>query len=167
MNSYATGIVSGSGNRRGGLVGDNMNVSTIENSYATGGVITGSDSDIGGLVGRNTMSSMINHSYWLRGSASSGGTGVATNTSKTMMELQSPTTNEGIYANWSMRDWDFGSSTQYPALRYAKDTDTNYPACSDTPPQTGRDRPQCRTLLLNKRANTGIQIRVFLEGLLQ
>ena len=167
MNSYATGIVSGSGNRRGGLVGDNMNISTIENSYAAVRVIIGSDNDIGGLVGHNTMSSMINNSYWLRGFASSGGTGVAINTSKTMMELQSPTTNEGIYANWSIEDWNFGSSTQYPALRYAKGTDTNYQACSDAPPRTGRDRPRCGTLLLNQRASTGIQIRVFLEGLLQ
>ena len=167
MNSYATGIVSGSGNLRGGLVGDNENISTIEKSYATVRVITGSDSDIGGLVGRNTVDSMINHSYWLRGSASSGGTGVATNTSKTMMELQSPIINEGIYASWSTNDWNFGSSTQYPAIRHAKDTDTNYQACSDTPPQTRSDRPQCGTLLLNQRMSTGIQIRVFLEGLLQ
>ena len=165
MNSYATGIVSGPGNRRGGLVGASMGVATIENSYATGGVIAGSDSDVGGLVGWNTVNSMVDNSYWLRGSASSGGTGVAMNTSKTMMELQSPTTNEGIYANWSTDDWSFGSSTQYPALKYAKGTDTDYQACSDTPPQTGSDQPQCGTLLLNKRMSAGIQIRVFLEGL--
>ena len=33
------------------------------------------------------------------------------------MELQEPTTNEGIYASWSTDDWDFGSSTQFPILK--------------------------------------------------
>ena len=164
--SYATGSVSGASNI-GGLVGENSQAS-ITNSYTTSEVM-GSGANVGGLVGNN--GGTITGSYWLRSSASSGGTGVNTNTSRTETMLISPTTATEIYATWNLdaRAWDFGSRVQYPALRYVKGTDTNNPACSDTPPQTSSDRPQCETLLLNQEVSTGILIRVkvFLEGPLQ
>ena len=153
-NSYATGRVEGSGNNRGGLVGFNSSRITIENSYATG-LVSGSGSNVGGLVGRN--SATINDSYWLGSSASSGGTGVDANAEKTAEMLTSPirpgTTPTDVYYDWSTDDWDFGTSNQFPALKYAKSTDTNNPACSDTPPQTSSDQPQCRTLLPHQGMN--------------
>ena len=150
-NSYATGTVEGSGDNRGGLVGNNGGA--ITNSYVTS-TVSGSGDNVGGLVGSNS-SKMISHSYWQEGSASSGGTDVAANTRKTIQELTSPTTATGIYSNWGTDDWDFGNSNQYPALKYAKGTDTNDAACSDTPPQTGTDQPQCETLLLHQGMNIG------------
>ena len=151
-NSYATGRVRGSGDRRGGLVGFNESgfggAAMIENSYATGRVITGSDSHIGGLVGRNDAT--INDSYWLDSSASSGGTGVNTNTSKTTMELISPIGAEGIYAEWDDPDgWDFGTANQFPALKYATEcvkpeitaikSDAAQPICGTLLPYQGME----------------------------
>ena len=149
-NSYATGTVGEPGIHRGGLVGWNFSDGSITNSYATGRVIAGSDSSIGGLAGRND-GNLIKDSYWLGGSAGSAGTFVDTDTSKTTVELTSPTRATGIYSDWGPDDWDFGTSNQFPALKYTKGTDkdtgTGYQACSDTPPQTGIDQPQCETLL--------------------
>ena len=154
-NSYATGRVEGAGDNRGGLVGFNSSRITIENSYATGNV-GGTGDHRGGLVGRNR--GRINDSYWLDSSASSGGTGVNdAETEKTVEQLTSPirpgTTATDVYYNWSTDDWDFGTPGQFPALKYAKDTDTNNPTCSDTSPQTSSDQPQCRTLLPHQGMN--------------
>ena len=156
-NSYATALSVSGRDEVGGLVGVNdavnKNPGILTNSYAMIRVVAGSTSDIGGLAGGNTGT--INDSYWLRGSATSGGTNVATDTSKTTVELTSPTRATGIYSNWGPDDWDFGTSNQFPALKYAKGTDTNYQACSDTPPQTGIDQPQCRTLLPHQGMEIG------------
>ena len=157
-NSYATGTVGEPGIHRGGLVGWNFSDGSITNSYATGRVIAGSDSSIGGLAGRND-GNLIKDSYWLGGSAGSAGTFVDTDTSKTTVELTSPTRATGIYSDWGPDDWDFGTSNQFPALKYTKGTDkdtgTGYQACSDTPPQTGIDQPQCETLLPGQGMDIG------------
>ena len=120
-NSYATGSVSSSDSSSnvGGLVGFNFDGDNIENSYAIG-TVTGSGSNVGGLVGLFETGSFttIKDSYWLRSSASSGGTGVPAATSRTMMELRSPTTTSTeIYTSWSTEVWDFGTSEQYPILK--------------------------------------------------
>ncbi len=108
--SYATGAVSGT-DLVGGLVGDN-NRGTITASYATGAV-SGEDS-VGGLVGDN-YEGTITASYWdtqkSGQSDSDGGDG------KTTSELQSPTSDAGIYAAWDSDVWDFGTSGQSPALK--------------------------------------------------
>ncbi len=57
-NSYATGMVSGSESKVGGLVGENER-GTISNSYATGNV-TSSDWEVGGLVGYNDYGIILN-----------------------------------------------------------------------------------------------------------
>ena len=116
--SYAAGSVTGSSGV-GGLVGRANSASgyyggghSITASYATGGV-TGSN-DVGGLVGSGRV--RVTSSYWdtqtTGQSRSSGGAG------KTTRELQSPTGHTGIYANWNADWWDFGTSRQYPALKY-------------------------------------------------
>ena len=105
--SYAAGTVSGS-SMVGGLVGANFGA--ISTAYATGAVSGGS---VGGLGGFN--SGTIAASYWdteTSGlSTSAGGEG------KTTSELQSPTSNTGIYATWDDDVWDFGTSSEYPNLK--------------------------------------------------
>ena len=136
--SYATGTVNGSGDNVGGLAGSGRSIS---GSYATGevtgifrvgglagravgntsysyavGQVTGSGF-VGGLIGESTGTAI--DSYWDIGTSdqlhSDGGQG------KTTSELQSPTGYTGIYANWNVNDsdpWDFGTSNQYPVLKY-------------------------------------------------
>ena len=119
--SYATGSVSGD-DAVGGLLGDSSS-DTISASYATGSV-TGAGDEVGGLVGDN-FNATITASYWdtqtTGQSSSDGGDG------KTTAELQSPTGYTGIFATWDMNldadgsnddPWDFGTSTQYPILKY-------------------------------------------------
>ena len=113
-NSYATSSVGGHA-WLGGLVGINR-LGDITNSYATGPV-TGR-MWLGGLAGGNSGS--ITKSYWDKTnnkmSSSDGGVG------KTTTELQSPIRATGIYSSWSTSSWDFGTSEQYPALKYSDGT---------------------------------------------
>ena len=142
MNSYATGSVRGD-EYVGGLVG--FNDGTITNSYATGSVR--GLFDVGGLVGSITL---VENSYWDTDTSgiqmSIGGIG------KSTVELQSPTapgsTSTQIYYNWSTDVWDFGTSIQYPAVKYALGDDTSNPAC-DAKPET--PLPRCGSLLPGQR----------------
>ena len=116
MDSYAMGSVMGS-ERLGGLVGHH-DTGTITNSYATGVVI--GDRNIGGLIGRHNTGTIAN-SYW--DINTSGITTGVDGIGKTKIELQSPTapgsTANEVYHSWSTNDWDFGTSIQYPVLKYA------------------------------------------------
>ncbi len=138
-NSYAIGNVEG-GREVGGLVGFN-NVGTITNSYATGNVVA-RQYYVGGLVGRNWRGTITN-SYW--DINTSGMTRSAGGTGKTTIELQStvaPSADSNQpYYQWDDENWDFGSRTQYPALKYATGPDTNNPACG------GEGKPVCGELL--------------------
>ena len=110
--SYATGSVNG--NREvSGFLGSSWGV-TIRNSYAVGAV--SGHNDVGGLVGDKFGSdNNVISSYWDTQStgqlSSVGGTGQSTS------QLQSPTSNTGIYADWNSDWWDFGTSSQYPVLK--------------------------------------------------
>ena len=148
VGSYAAGSVTGSDDNVGGLAGENNN--RIINSYATG-EITGSGATVGGLVGSTTGTATITGSYWLSSSASSGGDGVPANTSRTALQLASPTTTAITYTDWDPNVWDFGSPFQYPALKYAGDDCVTTPVVSDAGP------PVCGTTLLNQQVNlTGL-----------
>ena len=107
-NCYATGAVDGVENT-GGLIG--QNTGSVTNSYATGAV-DGYENN-GGLVGLN--SGHVANSYW--DTEVSGILISAGGTSKTTVELQSPTTATGIYSEWSTDDWYFGSASRYPVLK--------------------------------------------------
>ena len=144
-NSYATGSVKGH-SRVGGLVGVNPG-GTITNSYATGKV-TGTEDDVGGLVGRNENGGTITNSYWNKetsGIASSAG-----GMSKTTTELKSAIAQQqnpnNPYYRWKTADWDFGTSNQYPILKYAKGPDENNLACREQG-DTTKDLPVCGSLL--------------------
>ncbi len=116
----------------GGLVADNSR-GTITASYAVGRVsTTGETLFVGGLVG-GVAAGAVADSYW--DTSVSGQTySIGDTPGKTTGELQGPTGYTGIYANWNVdldnadRDgdtvtggddpWDFGSSNQYPVLKY-------------------------------------------------
>ena len=118
--SYATGRVSGS-SHVGGLVGDLPNKPgdrQMRASYATGRV-SGS-SHVGGLVG-HMQGHTITASYW--DTTTSGQTSSAGGTKKTTAQLQTPTDDSGIYADWDADQWDFGTSSQYPVLKVDFDGD--------------------------------------------
>ncbi len=107
--SYATGSVTGGAGYGGGLVGSNQSGS-ITASYAANSL---SGSFMGGLVGVDSGGrGVFTASYWdteTTGlSTSAGGEG------KTTSELQSPTSNTGIYATWDSNVWDFGTTSEYP-----------------------------------------------------
>ena len=122
--SYATSSVAGGGDDIGGLVGRNEN-GDITASYSVGRVSTsGGTSYIGGLVGYADGGDIV-ASYW--DTQASGQTISYGGVGQTTVDLQSPTGYTGIYADWNLdldgdrrRDdpWDFGSTGQYPALRY-------------------------------------------------
>ena len=117
---YAAGAVAGSGDRVGGLAGNNEGAITA--GYATGAV-SGSN-DVGGLVGKNTGGSAAD-SYW--DTQASGQSSSAQGVGKSTVELQLPAGYKGVYANWNLdldsdggggdNPWDFGASSQYPALK--------------------------------------------------
>ncbi len=131
--SYASGDVSGSGRYIGGLVGTNWGPVTA--SYASGNTMGGADT--GGLVGHN--GSTVTNGYWNSDRTQAT---VTAGVGKTTTELQSPTGYTGIYANWNVDldydgrandPWDFGTSCQYPVLKYgALNPDDQRAPC--TPP---------------------------------
>ena len=130
--SYATGSVSGGNNVVGGLVGYNRGGAIIA-SYATGSV--SGNSSVGGLVGVNSRGAAITDSYWNTDIFGAGAAGEG----RTTAQLQSPTGYTGIYRDWNAdldnadrNDddatgaddfWDFGTSSQYPALKVDLDGD--------------------------------------------
>ena len=149
-NSYAAGSVSISQRERsvGGLVGGGGGVS---NSYSTAKVKVAfeiqSDDDkqnVGGLIGRRqTPELVVANSYWdinTSGQMASPGGGIAQTTKDLQMPAAPGVMESDVYYTWSLDDWDFGTSEQYPALKYNDDTcDTSTPF------------PDCGKLLLAQR----------------
>ena len=134
--AYATGKVVGD-ERVGGLLGRNNGV--VRASYATGGVL--GNENVGGFSGSNRGN--ITGSFWdvqTGGQGSGVGHGdTAGVKGKTTAELQFSTGYTGIYRSWNIdldnadRDddtmsegddvWDFGDTSQYPALKADFDDD--------------------------------------------
>ena len=172
--SYATGRVS-TGGTAGGFIGLTHG-SSVTFTYSTGKVLkTNEEAIIGGFIGRNeSETSAITSSYWLRelpiqhagvGEGSTDGVrGVSTE------QMQSPTNYTGIYGNWLIdldntdgdydettgKDdfWDFGTSSDYPALKVDVDGDgtatwweggrqhgRSAPTSTPTPPPTATHTP--------------------------
>ena len=139
-NSYAN-VTAGGSRYVGGLAGRNHgSAASITNSYSIGSQSAksmmystgrgGFDSGIvgseGGIVGANTGSATISASYWNSQTSSSPWSYAGIfpdNLKKTTAQLQSPTGATGIYVAWSAAIWDFGTSSQYPALLYDTDGD--------------------------------------------
>ena len=140
--SYSTAAVRTDGSRNtvsvGGLAGHLAG--TITASYAAGPVsASGSSIRVGGLVGRATGASSIADGRWDTTATTrtnaiglNDSTGTITVSGHATADLQSPTGYSGIYANWNIDTdgvtgaddpWDFGTASQYPALKF--DTDGN------------------------------------------
>ena len=133
---YATGDVSG-GTRVGGLVGISESGSAISASYATASV--SGETWVGGLVGLSSGHARSIASYWDIETSGQPHEAEATPEGKTTADLQSPTAYTGIYDNWNADIdnadgdfdpvtgaddlWDFGTVSQYPALRVDFDGD--------------------------------------------
>ncbi len=134
--TYATGAVTQANTSApswtGGLIGRH-DAGRVSQSYATG-VVTGTNTAntrTGGVIGgAGTANAVVlADTYWdtnsttqPTGSGNTTATGV-TPTAKTTSELQDDTNSSvseigytGIYADWNLPDWDFGSPTQYPVL---------------------------------------------------
>ena len=140
--SYATGPVSGSENV-GGFVGRNTDEAEITASYATGRVSGGDN--LGGVIGFNFASAT--GLVWDTGTSgidSGVGRGSAAGvTGQTTAELQAAADCVGIYQDWETHFayddgryfpylehgtapyifWDFGTPSQYPALKAYLDFD--------------------------------------------
>ena len=122
--SYAVSRAVSGADNVGGLVGWGGSV-TIRSSYATGGSVRGS-AYVGGLLGYGA-GAIISDSYWdiYTNGIETGSYGFP----RTTRELQTPTSATGIYAGWTAtcsdgsRAWNFGTSSQYPALTCAPDFD--------------------------------------------
>ena len=117
------GTLTGQPDGIGGLVGSSTSGATIRNSYATGSVTARkSGPNWGGLVGTAWMGTVTN-SYWDNTIQSRSGNSVSSSLGKTTTELQEPTEygSTGIYSTWDDTDgdaWDFGTSTEYPVLKF-------------------------------------------------
>ncbi len=154
--SYATGSVTG--NRHiGGLVGI-VRDSRVASSYAIGSV-SGNGAEVGGLIGYlvDHLSGSTVFGYWNTDTAiATRGIGSHPRASgvpgKTTAELQAPTSNVGIYATWSSRDWDFGNSSQYPALK----VDINGDGVATSAEFGGQGRAASDTLAAGNNTPTGI-----------
>ena len=114
-NSYAVMETLDSINTVGGFLADAQHA-RIKNSYALSGMILHSPgAQAGGLVAAAALSD-IQDSYWdANTSGISGGAG----SPQSSDSLRSPTSAEGIYVNWTDDGdcgWDFGTSSDYPAL---------------------------------------------------
>ena len=172
INSFVSGNVTAD-RSVGGLVGYNRGM--ISNSYATGSVGTEATTDIGGFLGW-AYSGSVNNSYstaklngdsnrigglvglYRSGSITTSYWDIQTSeqetsmggTSKTTVELQSPTSAIGIYSSWLPMNWDFGSTVQYPILKYIKGDDTDNLACYEDLADKDKGLPECGTLLPNQ-----------------
>ena len=129
--SYASGSVSHSNTRAGGLVGYTIAAATttwdITASYAFGPVSASGGSG-GGLIGLSGTRGSATASYW--DTATTGIADDADSTEdegKTTRELQSPRPYTGIYSTWNVNvdgaagsddPWDFGQGMQYPMLKW-------------------------------------------------
>ena len=132
-NSYAVGMVKGTDNI-GGLVGHGRFVN-ITASYAVGTV--SGRSSVGGLIG-DGQEATVTAAYW--DSEVSGIRNGSYGTPQLTRTLQLPTAATGIYENWTgsclndptMGVWDFGNTTQYPALNCP-------PGGADVQPRTKKE----------------------------
>lgn len=117
-NCYSLASVTAEGTvstfNTGGFVGSNSG--QISASFAAGEFTTNSSSNyFGGFSGGNT-GSISSSNYWdtdVSGESTSAGDELG----QTTTQLQAQTTNAGIYATWSSDLWDFGTASQYPALK--------------------------------------------------
>ncbi len=133
--SYSSATVEGS-EQVGGLIGTAIGGSgqtrTVSGSYAVGRTSAAAEDApwVGGLIGRASPAlpeSAVTAPNSYYDSVATGQAQSARGEAKDTAALQSPTRYTGIYASWNMDldgdfdmddPWDFGTSSQYPALKF-------------------------------------------------
>ncbi len=153
----------------GGLVGVNNN-STIENGYILGEIL--GDGTLAGLVGGGSaaINSYWNYNsncrfiFTLTTGVGCFGTSENFKNSRTRNNFRLPIAANtelascpesfiteakpedvcDTYVDWNVADWNFGTSSQFPALKYGIGPDTDDPGC-DTDTETAL--PSCDALL--------------------
>ena len=172
--SYSTALVRVSGNPTGvdigGLVG-HLQGGSITASYAAGAV-SGGTGNIGGLVGKADGSATITNSYCdtiATDQTNCSGSGT-TAPGKSPTQLQTPTGYTGIYLDWNLDldgisgnddPWTFGTSDQYPVLKYAG-MDTSAQFAAQFVPRGVTLTPNLDTLIVRWNAvnsATGYKVR--------
>ena len=129
--SYATGTVTAAGGQKvGGLVG--YNLGSIVASYSTGAASGKAEvhglaySDAVDIQGMITGSAAL-ASYWDTTTSGLTGGSPLQGRGKSTTELQATTEYTGLFARWNADldddgspddPWDFGSTCQYPVLKY-------------------------------------------------
>ena len=124
--AYSTTAAGGTGGPIAGLIGRQDTGATVSASYAAGSVTVDFGSSRLGFVGQ--VSGTIENCYWDTNATGIGDDGDSNMPEgKTRTKLQSETSYTDIYANWNVDadgtsgsddPWDFGTSSQYPALKY-------------------------------------------------
>ena len=135
-NSYATATVSGTNSGYdtsyvdiGGLVGFQLYSNFVSNNYATGTATASCDHNActaysGGFIGRVSSSVINGTNYFVHSSGGDNGIGSgscsedSTCARKTLVELQGLTSTD--VTDWSTDNWDFGTTTQLPRLKYTE-----------------------------------------------
>ena len=148
VNCYSSAQVSGK-DKVGGLIGNIKReaFSFLVNSYSSG-QISSTGSNVGGLIGLNPNVGFID----------------ANSSTKTTAQLQAPTGPSGIYSTWSSVAWDFGTSTEYPAVKYTTFSSVTYPTCGTSQqPPCGRLLPGQGRIQVVISTETSVRTRAY-EG---
>ena len=129
-NTYASGFMTGV-DRVGGLVGNNKGI--VSDSFTNRRVVA-SGKHVGGLVGwnyahqtRHAATVRVINSYW--DSEASGILISDGGSLRTTAQLKSPTAPGLLgetFERWNVVDWEFGTSEQYPILRYSEGSNRRY-----------------------------------------
>ena len=117
--TYVDCIFDGTVNARnavGGFIGDHRGgASTLTNCIMSGD-LTATGALYGGFCSRIAVGTFTaSNSYWDTSIAGNPATSVV-GIGKTTSELQTPTTNSGIYSAYTIPPWDFGTASEYPTL---------------------------------------------------
>ena len=126
INARATGTVGGLvGEHRGGHIADSYTISKINatDTASAGGLVGLVARDQGADIERSYADSDINPAVELAGEDVPGAGAVVHSATKTTVELL---TEDGLgstdtaYFKWDREIWDFGTTIQYPTLKYTQ-----------------------------------------------
>ena len=161
-NSYAAALIDAREISRGGFVGGFLEGKPAENSYSISEGLNDFRAD-----GFSGFSNNTRQSYWdidRSGTSSSGGGEIGFR-SEILRSATQPSTTTHPYLNWSSERWSFGTTEQYPALRYYDNTcSTNTPSvnCGNLLP---RQRLGLRDLRFAQTSRSGqLQITPPFDG---
>lgn len=141
-NSFSSGSVSGN-NQVGGLTGYRIDDwGDMRDSYSVASVFgNGFSSRVGGLIGeiREGEDEDIFESYWDKTNSPYGINGVGLKTELMLCPQISSdlscSTSPLIYEDWEAEIWDFGSASEYPAIKMSRGLIRPAPVDSDADSQ--------------------------------